>query len=238
MPFDPWSTGIAAGGAALNAFTGASAANASKEQMRRQNQILQRQGQLFGQAQGQYGPLLQEYARRAGIGGYGGQGAGLSGGFGTPEDAARFRAFEEMNNRSAMQNQNRLAHDLAARGIATGSQAAAFAQNERARQGATANFGRQLDILAPQEQERRLGLLQGALGMGFGQGGQASAGYAGQAQQYGNEANQAFAGGGNILQNYMYQRQLGQLAPPAADDYTQQYMTPQQRARLAWGGGF
>jgi hypothetical protein len=219
---------LGAAGVIGNYITGNSAANAQKEAARRQAQLIQLQAQNFKTAQPAYGQLVQAYAQRAGLGQPAGQGVGPGGVFGTPEDAARFRAFEEFNNRSALQNQNRLSHDLANRGIASGSLAAAFAQNERARQGATSNFGRQLQIMAPQEQERRLGLLQNAVGMGFGQGGAASAGYGQQAGMYGQQAAGAFGNINNIAQQYMYGRQLGQQPPVTADIYGLPNITPEE----------
>lgn len=50
--------------------------------------------------------------------------------------------------------------------------------------------------------------LQGLIGMGFGQGGAASAGYGQQAGVYGNQANQAYNAIGGIAQNWQQQNAL------------------------------
>lgn len=213
LNLDPISTGLSVIGGIGGAISGHSAAAAQKELARRQSQILQRQAQTYGQVAPTYLQAVQQLAQHAGIGGYGGQGAGLGGAFGTPEDRMRLAAFEEMNNRQALQGANRLQHDLAARGIAQGSQAAALAQNERARQGAYANFGRQLAIAAPQEMERRNQLLLSALNPGLGMGGQAAAGYGQQSALAGQQAAGSYANLANTLQQFMYGQRLGGYQP-------------------------
>lgn len=219
---DPWSTGIAAGSALLGGITGASAAKSQKELMRRQAQLINKQSQTYGQAQPFYAPLLQQYANQAGLGGDFQQvgeghfaanpsraGFGLGGRYGSYEDQLRLKGAQSDIAHHTMAGANQLRHQLGGMGIADASIGAALARNQQAGDQQFGQFRRGLAINAQAEQERRLGVLQNALQLGFGQGGQASAGYGQQAGVYGQQANQAFNGVNQALQSYGYQRALG-----------------------------
>lgn len=212
MPFDPVSTGLGAAGLVGNYFAGASAANAQKEAMRRQAQLVARQGQLFSQAQPLYQPLLQKYAEAAGLNqqttGQLRPGFGVGGAYGSLQDQERLRAAEEQIGQHQQQQANQLRFQLGNRGIADASIGAALARNAQQGQGEYNQFRRGLALAAPQEQYQRLGTLQNALGLGFGQGGQAAQGYGQQAGQYGQQAAQNFGNIGNILQQYQYMKAL------------------------------
>lgn len=213
---DPYSTGIAAAGALGSYFTGKSAAKAQKEQMRRQAQLLQMQGQTYKAAMPTYQAALAQYAQAAGLDPNhhtmqpmaGQPGYQVGNQWGDPTDQYRFAAAQDSINHLAQQHQNQLQHTLAARGIASSSVGAALAHNQQAALQDLAGFRRNLAIDAPHEAERRRAALLGALGPAFGQGSQASAGYGGQAAQYGQQANQAYAGLGNIVQNWQQQNAL------------------------------
>lgn len=213
---------IAAGTAVFNGIQGNSAAQAQKEALRRQGQIAKRQLQTYASAQNFYDPLLQQYAANAGLGGGLEQvgeghfamnpsraGFGLGGQYGSYEDQLRLKQAQSDIAHHQMAGANQLRHQLGGMGIADASIGAALARNQQAGDQQFGQFRRGLAINAGQEQERRLALLQNALGLGFGQGGQASAGYGQQAAAYGNQANQAFNGVNQALQAYGYQRALG-----------------------------
>lgn len=222
MGYDPLTgilTGVTAGAGLIE---GQSANKASKEMMRRQAQLIQKQGQTYGQAQQYYQPLLQQYANQAGLGGDLQQvgeghfasnpsraGFGLGGHYGSYEDQLRLKGAQSDIAHHTMAGANQLRHQLGGMGIADASIGAALARNQQAGDQQFGQFRRGLAINAQAEQERRLQVLQNALQLGFGQGGQASAGYGQQAGVYGNQANQAYAGVGNALQNYGYMRGLG-----------------------------
>lgn len=128
--------------------------------------------------------------------------------WGTAEDQLRFAAANDQISRLAQQRQAQLQHTLASRGIASGSVAAALAQNQRGAQQDLGNFQRQLAMNAPQEAERRRAALAGLLNPAFGQGAAASAGYGQQGQIYGQEANQAFGAVGQGVQDWQQQNAL------------------------------
>lgn len=215
MPVNPYvDAGLAAFNTGVNYFTGAPAAKANKEYLRRQAQMIQRQAQTYAQVEPTYLQAVQGLAQRAGIGGYGGQGAGLGGAYGTAEDRLAMQAAEEQNRRQQMASQNRLQATLAQRGIATGSQAAALAQNARQYQGQLNNFNRDLAIRAGQEQSNRYQQLLAALNPGLGMGAQATAGYSNLANNYGQQAANAYGNIQNALAQYAYGRQLAPQAPP------------------------
>lgn len=213
---------VALGGGLVNAITGRSAAKASKEMMRRQAQTIQLQNKNFLAAQPYFQQLMQAYAGRAGIGlapGLTQTGANtfrattpgrLGSNYGSPEDQLRMSAAEEDVNRYFQQQANQLRHRL---GQGAGAEAAlARLGSQQAQQ--LAGFRRQLAIEAPREEERRMANLMQLIGMGFGQGTQAAAGFGQQGAQYGQQAAAANQGLGNIVQQYMYQNtlanQLGQ----------------------------
>lgn len=214
---------IAGAGVVGNFVTGRSAANAQKEAMRRQAQLIQRQTQTYAQAQPAYNQLLQQYMANAGLGPSAGvtqqapgqfglqnrsQQFGLGGGFGSYEDQLRLQGAQEDIARHQMQGANQLRFQLGQRGLADASIGAALGRNAALGQQQYGQFRRQLAIQAPQEQERRMAALQGLIGMGFGQGGAASAGYGQQAGVYGNQANQAYNAIGGIAQNWQQQNAL------------------------------
>jgi hypothetical protein len=245
--------------------------------MRRQSQLIQRQGQTYAQAQPYYQPLLQQYAHNAGVEVAPGmtqvgdnhyaatpRPGGLGSAWGTPEDQLRFQAQDELARRQRDQGQSALLHSARQQGLSEGTIAAMLHQNQSQYDAGNIGFRRQLAINAPQERERRLALLREALGMGFGQGGAASAGYGQQAGVYGQQAAAANQGTGNILQQWMYQHSLknyggsraradrtfwaawgcpaSDLAPygdtySGTDNYSgdQYSLTPRQRAALAMG---
>ncbi len=214
---------IIAGVGGLGSLIGGMSANkSSKELQRRQRDIANEQLGLFRTAKPYYGDILSRYAGFAGLGGSPGLqqvGEGhyrMGDNYGTPEDQLRLQQGEEDINRFARQNANRLRFQLGQRGIASGTQAAALAANQRAAAQDYGNFRRQLAIQAQGEQERRLANLTGLLGLGFGQGGVAQSVLGQQAGQYGQQAAGQFGNLGNILQQYMYQRQLGQLGQAGA----------------------
>ena len=210
-------TGAGALGSLLG---GRSSQKASKEMLRRQAQGISLMNEQFRNAQPTYQSALQQYAQRSGLGqGYSpdAQGAefGLGGRYGTREDQLRFAGAQDDIDRLARVRGNQLQNTMQRRGIATGSQAAALASNERAALADLARFRRGLAINAGQEQERRLGQLLGALNpaLSMGQTGAALAGQ--QGQYYGNQAAQQFGNIGAIAQNWMQQQALR--------DYMQQY---------------
>ncbi len=224
---DPYSQGIAAAGAIGNFFTGRSAAKAQKEMMRRQGQMIGMQNQNFRAAQPYWEPMLQEAARRAGLQtspGVTQTGAnqfslsptgtnnraqfGSGGQWGSYEDQLRLRQEEEGINRWLREQGSRLANQAGMQGLGEGTRAAMLRgmQSDAGQQ--YGQFRRGLAINAGQEQERRMETLRQMLGMGFGQGSQASSGYGQQAGVYGQQAAQANAGLGNIAQQYMYGQAL------------------------------
>jgi hypothetical protein len=213
---DPYSTGLAAAGALGNFFAGRSAAKASKEQMRRQNQILQRQGQLFASSQQYYPGLLQAGAQYAGLGGMPGapnsqqQTNAYGKEWGDNSDQLRLRAAEEDIRKRQMLQAQQLRHQLGGAGVADASIGAALGRNQQQGQQQYGEFRRGLAINAGAEMDRRRQGFLGQLGTGFGMGGQAAAGFGQQGAQYGQQADQAYGGLGNILSQYMYQRTLGQ----------------------------
>jgi len=222
--------GIAGLGLIGNYLGGRSAANSQKEMSRRQAQLIGKQTELYNQTSPMYNQLLQEYARRAGIG----PGADYSQEYGQamsrgvnpmtgnatttyrpgpndgllPEDRARLQAAEEDINRQARYGSNQLRFNQGLQGLNQGAQAAAQTrlQSEAAR--GYSNFRRGLAMDAGARQDQRLQQLQGALGFGLGQGSQAAGGYGNQAAMYGNQAQQAYSGIGDIVQQYNYGQNL------------------------------
>lgn len=144
--------------------------------------------------------------------GYGGQQPVLQGqqnyGGLTPEDNLRLKAAEEDINRQAQHNANQLRFNANLSGLNTGAVGAGLARNEQEALRNYAQFRRGLAIQAPEMQQQRLANFANLLSPGFGLGSAASAGYGQQGALYGNQANQAFAGVGQALQNYQYQRNL------------------------------
>jgi hypothetical protein len=216
--------GIGAAGAIGSFLGGRSAAKSQKEMARRQAQTIQMQNQNFRQAQPYFQQALQQAANYAGLGGdglrqtgesqfqmLGGQRAGLGGNWGNREDQLRLQQGEEDINRRQQMTLNRLRFMLGQRGVAEGSQAAALGRAAAQGPQEFGQFRRGLAINAGQEQERRMQALQQLIAQGFGQGSAASAGYGQQAGMYGQQAAGANQDLGNILQQYMYQRNLGQL---------------------------
>jgi len=225
------SEAIAGGGALLNYFAGQSAQNAQKEQLRRQTQLLKKQSKLFDTAQGYYGPALAQLAGRAnlqvapgvvqtGVGQY--RDASLGGNIGDNTDQLRLRQGEEEIEKYFRQLQNQARFRQGTPGMyASGTQARLLSDQGQQ----FGQFRRGLALQAGQEQERRLGLLQNALGAGFGMGGQAAQGFGQQGAMYGQQAQQAFGDIGNIIAQYQYMQALQQQRPPVAtggtaDTYT------------------
>lgn len=214
---------IGGAGAVGNYFTGRSAMKASKEQMRRQGQYQQMANRTYAQAQPYYQAALQQYANMAGVqpGQAGTQGIaqerefGLGGGFGDRSQQLAFRAAEEDMDRLARQRGGALQGQMARRGIASGTQAAAMGQNERFAMQDLARFRRGLAMQQGQEQERRLGLLMNAMQPAFGQGAQAANIAGQQGQYYGQQANQAFGAIGQGVSDWQQRRAL--------QDYMAQY---------------
>ncbi|MBA3758921.1 MAG: hypothetical protein H0X07_00140 [Gemmatimonadales bacterium] len=211
MPFGV-SEGIAAAGAIGNFFSGRSAMKSQKENMRRQSQLLGMQNQTYRATQPMYLDALRAYAGNANLGGdlrqAGANRFQLGSDYGGDADRLRFQAAEEDISRLARMRGAGLQSQLARRGIAGGSQAAALAGNERSAMADLTRFRRSLAINAGQERERRLGLLMGAMGPAFGQGSQAAAGYGQQAGIYGQQANQAAAATGQIISDWTQRRAL------------------------------
>jgi hypothetical protein len=116
-----------------------------------------------------------------------------------------------------MLNANRLRFQLGRAGIAEGSQASALARNAQQGQQEFGQFRRGLAINAGQEQERRMQALQQLIAQGFGQGSQAVAGYGQQAGMYGQQAQSAFGGLGNIIQQMEYMKMLRNLPSGGVD---------------------
>lgn len=227
------------GGGIVNAFASNSANKARKEVDRAQRDILRQQGQTYKQTQPLFLQTQREMANRAGLrdengvqqtgeghfnlGGMPGQpqSFGLGGAYGSPELQMRLRAAEEDINKRRTMQANQLRHQLGGAGVAQGSIGAALARNQGAADQQYGSFRRQLAIDQDQEQERRLAQLQQLISMGFGQGSQASAGYAGQSAMYGGQAAAANQGISNIASQYALGQQLrglggvggGQAAP-------------------------
>lgn len=233
MPFGI-GEGIGLAGMAANFATGRSAQRASKENLRRQEQYQQAANETYRAAQPGYLAGLQQMAGRAGIADQSGvvshgqghfslgqQGGddrrqfGLGGNYGSREDQLRFQAAQEDINRLARLRGNQLQSTMHNRGIADSSQAAALAGNERAAMADLTGFRRNLAINAGQEQERRLQQYMAALGPAFGQGAQAAQIAGQQGQYYGQQANQAYAGVGQIVQDWQQRNAL--------QDYMQRY---------------
>lgn len=194
---------------------GRSASNASKEQSRRQAQLLEMQGQNFRAAQPYYQQALQQASQYAGLGlgapdAQGRQHFGLGGNWGNQEDQLRLQQAEEDINRRQQMQSNQLRFQAGRSGLNEGALGANLARNAAQGQQQYGQFRRGLAINAGQEQERRLQALQQLIGQGFGQGSQAAAGYGQQAGMYGQQAQQSFGDLGNILQQFQYQRNLGQ----------------------------
>lgn len=214
MAVDPYSTAIAGVGAVANFFAGRSAAKSQKEYNRRLAQGADLQNQVFRQSIPVYQQLIQQYAQRALPQSVGGQ-FGAERGYGSPEDQLRLRAAEEDVNRYYQQQANQLRNQLG--GTASRSTLdAALARLGTQQAQQLSGFRRGLAIQSGQEQERRLGELARLLGIGFGQGGQAAQAYGQLGAQYGQQANQAFGGLGDILQQFQYSRALqglGQQQP-------------------------
>jgi hypothetical protein len=256
MAYDPVSTGIAAGGAFANLLSGRSAANAQKEQMRRQAQTIGMQNQNFRAAQPYWEPLLQQYAARAGLQtspGVTQTGAnqfslsptgtnnraqfGMGGQFGSYEDQLRLREEEEGINRWLREQGSRLAHQAGLQGMGEGTRAAMLRgiQSDAGQQ--YGQFRRGLAINAGQDQERRMAQLQQLLGMGFGQGSQAAAGYGQQAGVYGGQAAAANQGLGNIVSNWQYMNALQQGQQPIGGGGIDQAELLRLLAQQGQGGG-
>lgn len=197
---------LALGGGVLNAITGRSQAKASKEMMRRSAQGIQAQNEMFRYAQPMYQNALQQLAAHAAPGN--GQGAGLNGAWGNAEDRLRMTAAEDNISRLARQRSAQLQHTLGQRHIATGSQGAALAQNERSAMRDLAGFNRQLAINAPQEWERRQGLLLNAMNPALSMGQNAISNANQMGQYYGNQAAQSFGGIGQLAQGYFQNQAL------------------------------
>jgi hypothetical protein len=217
-------TGLAAAGMSGNLIGGLSAAKAQKEYSRRMAQGVQMQNELFRQAQPYYQQLLQAAAQRAGIGGQGyGPGGvtgevdrrqfGLGGQYGSVEDQLRLGQAQEDIERYYQQQANQARHKMGATGLMASGLGARLA-SDQARD--YAGFRRGLALNAGQEQERRLGELRNLMGMGFNQGSQAIGGYGQLGAQYGQQANQAFAGLGAGLQNWQHMNALRRYGPQPA----------------------
>lgn len=203
-------------GAVGSLLGGLSANKASKENMRRQTQLLNMQNQNFRAAQPYFGQALQQAANYAGLGADGVQQTAdnrfrLGGGWGNEQDQLRLQQAEEDIARRQMMNANRLRFQLGRAGIAEGSQASALARNAQLGQQEFGQFRRGLAIDQGREQERRMQALQNLIAQGFGQGSQAAAGYGQQAANYGQQAGGMFGNVGSILQQMEYQKMLRQL---------------------------
>lgn len=230
--------GLAAAGAIGNYFQGRSAANAQKEMSRRQAQLIGAQTGLFNQTVPQYQQLLQEYARRAGIGGGGysqeygnamsqrnagalppGASGYQPGGTITqyrqgpndglmPEDRIRLEQLREGLNQQGRYGANQLRFNMGLQGLNQGAQGEAQRRLQSDLAKAYSRGQQQIGLDAIGRQDQRLAAFQNALGFGLGQGSQAAGGYGQQAQMYGNQAQQAYGGIGDIVSQYQYGQNL------------------------------
>jgi len=126
----------------------------------------------------------------------------------SPEDNLRLKGAEEDINRYAQQNANRLRFNANLSGLNTGAQGAGLARNEQEAMRQYAQFRRGLAVNAPHEQQQRFQNFASLLNPGLGMGAAASAGYGNQAALAGQQADAGYAGVGQALQNYQYQRNL------------------------------
>ena len=128
-----------------------------------------------------------------GMGGIPDQALGI---YGTnPADVYRFRQAQDDIDRQNMAGQQQLSYTLGRQGAGPATTSAALAQAENQRQTRLEEFRRGLAINQGQEQERRVGALLAALGVGMGQG-QAAAGIFGNQAQL--AAGQGAAAGGAL----------------------------------------
>jgi hypothetical protein len=199
---------------------GRSASNAQKEQSRRQSQLLDMQNQNFRQAQPFYGQALQQAANYAGLNGdlRGGDGQfSLGGNWGNREDQLRLQQAEEDIRRRQQAAGNQFRFQAQRSGLNEGAMGAGLARLAGQGQQDYGQFRRGLAIQAGQEQERRMQALQQLIAQGFGQGSQAVAGYGQQAGMYGQQAQSAFGGLGNIIQQMEYMKMLRNLPSGGVD---------------------
>lgn len=197
--------GIGLLGAGASLFGGMSQQKASKELLRRQAQYASMQGQTYKAAQPTYQALLAEYARQAGIG----PGAQRFDQYGLdPQRQLALRMNEEQIGRQQQQQANQLRFQLGQRGEASASIGAALGRNAQQAGQATSDFRRNMFINAPQVEQQRLGLLQGALGPALGAGSQAAQIYGQQGQYAGQQAGQDFSNLAGIIQQHQYSQQL------------------------------
>jgi hypothetical protein len=215
---------ILGGAGAVGSLLGGLAANkASKEMSRRQAQGIQMQNQNARLTQPYFQQALQQAANYANLGNADGVSQTgdsrfrLGGNWGNEQDQLRLQQAEEDIARRQMLNANRLRFQLGRAGIAEGSQASALARNAQQGQQEFGQFRRGLAINAGQEQERRMQALQQLIAQGFGQGSQAVAGYGQQAGMYGQQAQSAFGGLGNIIQQMEYMKMLRNLPSGGVD---------------------
>lgn len=192
-------------------------ANSAARNQRRatgaQRNIAQQQAGLFRQASPYYQPILEYLAGNAGLtpltapgrspAATGTAGQPLPGGEGSlqpgalgifqsnPADALRFRQAEEDLARSRIAREQQLRFRLGRQGAGEATTAAAIARNEQDYQTGLGQFRRAQAIQAGSEQERRIGALLAALGIGFGQGGNAAAIFGNQANLAGNQLGQS-----------------------------------------------
>lgn len=218
---------VAGAGALANFLGGRSASRKQNDLMGAQRRLINQQAQSYAATQPYYLQTLQQLAANAGLnqspgvmqrgtnhfalGASAGDDRGefgLGGGYGSRGTQLRLRAAEDDIGRLAALRGGNLGAQLARRGVAQGTQAAALAGNQRAAQQDYSRFRRGLAIEEDANQQQRMAQLLAALGQGFGQGSAAVGGYGQQAGIYGQQANQAFGGLGQIVQDYSQQQAL------------------------------
>ena len=134
---------------------------------------------------------------------------GALGIYGTnPADQYRFQQAQEQIDAQRRQQAQRLQYQLGQQGAGANAIASVLGRNENAAMDQLAKFRQGLAINAGQEQTNRVQQLLGALGAGFGQGGQAGGLLGQQAALAGNQLSQAGAGIGSALDNLTLMRIL------------------------------
>ncbi len=169
-----------------------------------------------------------------GLGGIGNQALGIYGQ--NPADVYRFRQAQDEIDRQNQAGQSQLSFALGRQGAGSATTSAALAQAEQGRLTRLEEFRRGLAINAQQEQERRVGALLAALGVGMGQGNAAAGIFGGQANLAAGQGAAAGGALGDFLQSWLLYQALRRAQ--GGTEQTPNIIGPYSRPGSSpWSGG-